>query len=99
MEDVFFKLKLKRLLFNYGIPITAAISLGSFLHQYIKLLNTSNVKSKTSVSGLTNFGQTCYLNALLQALSSCQSFSSYLKNAKSHSKLVLKLSDLMDVVN
>jgi ubiquitin C-terminal hydrolase len=100
MENVFFKLKLQRIFINYAVPGVAAISLASFLHQYYKLVSKSQSTSNSvnSVSGLANFGQTCYLNALLQALGSCETFIGYLEDAGPSSELVSTLARVMQVV-
>ncbi|KAK7008177.1 Ubiquitin carboxyl-terminal hydrolase 30 [Halocaridina rubra] len=58
-------------------------------------------RKKDCIPGLTNIGNSCFLNALVQALASCPSFISWLKNKHKSSSppLVSALCNLLKVLN
>ncbi|XP_035784011.1 ubiquitin carboxyl-terminal hydrolase 30 homolog [Anopheles albimanus] len=80
--------------------VTAAVVVGAFV--FWGPSGTSRLRQRRGqIAGLHNFGKTCFLNTLLQALAACPQFIAWLQlhNTKDKKSLVSSLQNVLEVVN
>ncbi|KAL1375010.1 hypothetical protein pipiens_017753 [Culex pipiens pipiens] len=80
--------------------VTAAVVVGAFV--FWGPSGSSRLRQRRGqIAGLHNFGKTCFLNTLLQALAACPQLIAWLQlhNAKDKKSLVSSLQNVLEVVN
>uniref|UniRef100_A0A182QZR2 ubiquitinyl hydrolase 1 n=1 Tax=Anopheles farauti TaxID=69004 RepID=A0A182QZR2_9DIPT len=80
--------------------VTAAVVVGAFV--FWGPSGSSKLRQRRGqIAGLHNFGKTCFLNTLLQALAACPQFIAWLQlhNTKDKKSLVSSLQNVLEVVN
>ncbi|XP_058063290.1 ubiquitin carboxyl-terminal hydrolase 30 homolog isoform X1 [Anopheles bellator] len=80
--------------------VTAAVVVGAFV--FWGPSGSSRLRQRRGqIAGLHNFGKTCFLNTLLQALAACPQFIAWLQlhNVKDKKSLVSSLQSVLEVVN
>uniref|UniRef100_A0A182PT59 ubiquitinyl hydrolase 1 n=1 Tax=Anopheles epiroticus TaxID=199890 RepID=A0A182PT59_9DIPT len=80
--------------------VTAAVVVGAFV--FWGPSGSSKLRQRRGqIAGLHNFGKTCFLNTLLQALAACPQFIAWLQlhNTKEKKSLVSSLQNVLEVVN
>ncbi|XP_055548514.1 ubiquitin carboxyl-terminal hydrolase 30 homolog [Wyeomyia smithii] len=80
--------------------VTAAVVVGAFV--FWGPSGSSRLRQRRGqIAGLHNFGKTCFLNTLLQALAACPQFIAWLQlhNTKDKKSLVSSLQNVLEVVN
>ncbi|XP_058445213.1 ubiquitin carboxyl-terminal hydrolase 30 homolog [Malaya genurostris] len=80
--------------------VTAAVVVGAFV--FWGPSGSSRLRQRRGqIAGLHNFGKTCFLNTLLQALAACPQFIAWLQlhNAKDKKSLISSLQNVLEVVN
>ncbi|XP_055713493.1 ubiquitin carboxyl-terminal hydrolase 30 homolog [Phlebotomus papatasi] len=86
--------------FLMAAGVTAAVVVGAFV--FWGPSGASRLRQRRGqIAGLHNFGRTCFLNALLQALSACPQFIGWLQlsNANDKKSLVSSLLSTLEVIN
>ncbi|KXJ82344.1 ubiquitin carboxyl-terminal hydrolase 30 homolog [Aedes albopictus] len=86
--------------FLMAAGVTAAVVVGAFVF-WGPSGNSRLRQRRGQIAGLHNFGKTCFLNTLLQALAACPQFIAWLQlhNTKDKKTLVSSLQNVLEVVN
>lgn len=81
--------------------VTAAVVVGAFV--FWGPSGASRLRSRRGqIAGLHNFGRTCFLNTLLQALAACPQFIAWLQlnnNSSDKKSLIYALLNTLEIVN
>merc|ERR1712071_602304 len=86
-------MRIKRYAYQYVIPgLSASVAAVYFYQKYF-------ATKQAGITGLQNYGQTCYFNALIQALSSSKQLRKYLEKTRDRSALARHLWSLFSIVN
>jgi ubiquitin carboxyl-terminal hydrolase 30 len=78
------------------------ISLRYFFTHLLIIIGSSRLRQRRGqIAGLHNFGKTCFLNTLLQALAACPQFIAWLQlhHSKDKKSLICALQNCLEVVN